>query len=192
MPIFEYLEGDHPAHFVGLRVAVSINCKVKQKYFSYTKKQGYKDRPSILHSDKEISLLRLDAIKLDNQWIEEQLKYKKVRNTFGKPYLRQLNRQWDTGVRGLTCRYIIKDRRTPNKSLVFTIGLFSTNECFEKFQLTRRVPDESVIETEWRKMTRKLALSRGLTRTPPKWNKAMPSVQDRAKMRRKAARIYLK
>ena len=37
MSIYEYNEGDHPGGFLGLRVTVSINGIVKQKYFRFKK-----------------------------------------------------------------------------------------------------------------------------------------------------------
>ena len=191
MAIFEYAPEEHPAYFVGLRVAVSIDSKFHQRYFTYTKKQGYRDRPSILHCDAEIALLKKDAEKLNARWIKEQLKYKKIRNTFGKPLSSTSNRQWHTGIRGLTCRYKVNDIRTAKGALVFCISLFVTTENGDKIQQSYIVPDESQIEAVWQEMASTLAVARGLKRTPPRWIQGLPTAKDRAKMKRKAKKLYL-
>ena len=66
--IYRYDEYDHPAGFIGLRVNVSIDGKVKQKYFSL------RARPGVWVSlDKELDLIK-QADKLDKKWRNQQAK----------------------------------------------------------------------------------------------------------------------
>lgn len=68
--IYRYDEYDHPAGFIGLRVAVSIDGKVKQKYFSL------RERPGVFVSlEKELKLIK-EASKLDKKWRNEQAQAK--------------------------------------------------------------------------------------------------------------------
>jgi len=191
MSVFEYNYGEHGGGFIGLRVAVMIDRKLRQKYFSYVAKQGSRNKPTIFKSDAEIGLLLKDANKLNRQWRKEKEEKKKIRHTFGPSLGACINNQWVTGIRGLTCRYKISDYRTENRTLVFCIGIFSTNDEGEKLQVVRNISNERTINAVWREMGRQLALSRGLKRMPYKWMKAIPNNLDRKKMLRTAKKQYL-
>lgn len=191
MPIYEYNEDEHAGGFIGLRVAVMVGGNFRQQYYSYVKKQGGKNTDTLFKNEKEIALLLKDANKLDKQWLIEQRKMQHLRQTFGPPLNTCINPQWDTGIRGLTCRYKISDHKQDNKRLVFSISIFSTNDKGEKLQASRNIMDESTIETVWRDMAKQLALSRGLKRMPSKWMLALPNNLDRKKMFKTAKKQYL-
>lgn len=66
--VYRYDEFEHPAGFIGLRVNVSIDGKVSQKYFNF------RERPGVfVSSTKELALIE-KASKLDKQWRNQQAK----------------------------------------------------------------------------------------------------------------------
>lgn len=191
MAVFEYNHGEHGGGFIGLRVAVMVDRKLRQKYFSYVEKQASKYEATVFKSESELGLLLKDANKLNKQWRKEKEKKKKIRHTFGPSLGACINPQWSTGIRGLTCRYKITDNRTEIKKLVFCISIFSTNDSGERMQVTRNISNERTISAVWRQLGRQLALSRDLKRMPYRWMKAIPGEQDRKKMLRTAKKQYL-
>ncbi len=66
--IYRYDEDDHPAGYIGLRVAVSIDGCVKQQYFNFRKRPGV-----FVSIEEELDLIK-QATKLDNKWRNEQAK----------------------------------------------------------------------------------------------------------------------
>ncbi len=66
--IYQYNEYDHPAGFVGLRVSVSVNGKVKQKYFTFHK------RPGEFVSLAREKIIIKKADKLNDKWTKQQAK----------------------------------------------------------------------------------------------------------------------
>ena len=66
--IYRYNEYEHPAGFIGLRVAVSIDGYVKQKYFNFRKKRGL-----FVSTEEELKLIE-KATKLDKKWRNQQAK----------------------------------------------------------------------------------------------------------------------
>lgn len=66
--IYRYDEFEHPAGFIGLRVNVSIDGKVKQKYFNFRKK-----RHVFVSMSEELELIK-EANKLDKKWRNQQAK----------------------------------------------------------------------------------------------------------------------
>jgi len=191
MSVYEYNEGEHGGGFIGLRVAVCGGSVLRQKYFSYVDKQGSKNRPTTFKSENEIALLLKDANKLNKQWIKQKEEKRILRVTFGPPLGACINSQWNTTIRGLTCRYKISDYRAENKALVFCISIFATNKDGYKLQITVNVSDETTINAIWRGLGRQLALARGLKRMPYKWMQRIPTEQDRKKMLRIAKKQYL-
>lgn len=178
------------AVITGLRVIVSINSESHRKHFSYIKKSASRDRPTVFHSAKDIAGIKQEAEALNDKWTAEQRKFQKIRNTYGKPHIGPDHKQWDTGVRGLTCLYRVSDRRVANPHVVFAICIFSTDDGGKRVQVFRHIPDENQVKQEWRKMARLLADARGITRIPANWITSMPDDEQRAAMKRKATKFY--
>lgn len=101
--IYYYDEYEHGAGFVGIRVAVSVDGTVKQRYFTFHK------RPGVFVSQEEEALLREDAEKLNKKWHNQQAKKQLHRRRQAKPRINQ-KFPCTTRVSGISLR-IRKDKK---------------------------------------------------------------------------------
>ncbi|HET8687487.1 MAG TPA: hypothetical protein VFM18_12605 [Methanosarcina sp.] len=74
MAVFIYNEFEHPAGFVGIRVARRVGDKFRQKYFAFSKLTKGKNGEI---SAKQLKALENEARALDEAWRLENEKYKR-------------------------------------------------------------------------------------------------------------------
>lgn len=104
MAIYEYSEGDHAAGYQGLRVAVSVGTKLRQKYFAFRVEGEY------VSLAKERGLRR-EARKLEKAWLIEQ-EVEKAKRTAEAIELRKT--PYQTGVKGIKLKNLRDDRLLVN------------------------------------------------------------------------------
>ncbi len=115
MPIYRYEQNEHPAGFIGLRVAVSVSGELKQKYYSFT-------RNGQRFSQQEIDVLEEDAKALEMEWKQDQNKKNgqlfKLCKEQGKSPL------YSTGVRGIKMKFNIKRKSAKGKTKSYYTPMF--------------------------------------------------------------------
>jgi len=154
MAIYEYNEGDHNGQFQGLRVAVSIDSKVKQKYFSFRCNGKY------VSLTKERTL-RKEAKALEQQWKEEQaiFRAKRIANaieTFrGEP-------SYSTGVRGIQLKFAIENKFRGNEWRRYSYPVFIVSGSTKGVRFQDRFWINSGYEKAWINAVKFLAKSKGI------------------------------
>lgn len=108
MSIYEYNEDEHPGGFIGLRVAVMVNKKHKQKYYSFRDTSGKR----FFLTQKQINQIWREARELEEKWLNMQKVAEKRRLKDARPTSRA---QDSTGVRGITFTYLYSPDRHGNK-----------------------------------------------------------------------------
>jgi len=86
-----YRQGEHKGGFIGVRVAVMVNGKAKQKYFSFKA------------SDKKEDQILSDAKQLHAQWLMEKSLASSKRDIASKE-LRRVSSPFSTGIKGIKFR----------------------------------------------------------------------------------------
>ena len=138
MSIYEYNEGDHPGGFLGLRVTVSINGNVKQKYFRF--KKNHHEYISLV----EEKALRKKAAKLHNEWMklqkQAQAEAKKV-----EYFKHKRQSVYNTGIQGISMRFIIDKKWRQNQWKIYYTPAFRIQgmENKKKYLKTFYITDKS-------------------------------------------------
>jgi len=142
--IYRYDEYDHPAGFIGLRVNVSIDGKVKQKYFSL------RERPGVWVSlEKELKLIK-QADNLNKKWRNQQAKAKRENNRNAIPR----KSSHTTKVRGISmmASFERKHRCGVVKIYHYIVLSIHISHQGERFATTIRLKkDGSNLVAAWRK-----------------------------------------
>jgi hypothetical protein len=126
MPIYEYNEGEHPGGFIGLRVSVSINGKVKQKYFRF--KKNNHEYISLTEENK----LRKQAEKLNNLWLKIQKQEQKKNKQNIDFYKHKRTSVYNTGIQGISARFIIDRKFRANRWIIYYYPAFRVQGAIDK------------------------------------------------------------
>jgi len=105
MAVYIYNDGDHPANFIGVRVARSIAGKLYQKYFSFRKSKNINEFISLTQQNKFIN----KAISIDKQLKAQQVEAKKAAKLIAdhSPHARE---EGTTGISGIMMKIAV-DRK---------------------------------------------------------------------------------
>ena len=135
--IREYVENEHPAKFIGLRVVVKVGSDYRQKYFSFKSKKYSKT----LLNDKEVENIRQEAKALNNTWNMERNFTQTMKERECKEK-RRSSSAYTTGVSGIKMKFAAYGRHTPNKqpkekqktyyTAVFKVSGSTNNTRFDK------------------------------------------------------------
>lgn len=112
MSIYEYEEGELGSGFVGLRVNVSVDSEIMQRWFSFRGKRNPNKRSTRawVSATKE-KLIRREARKLEKQWLAEQAQAHAEFVAAAIPTARG-NAWAKTGIKGINISYSPSDGRT--------------------------------------------------------------------------------
>jgi hypothetical protein len=114
MPVYQYNKGDHPAGFIGLRVAVMVNGDHKQKYFNF--KVPYSSHT--YYSLKERDEMRAKAKALEESWQHQRKATATTREAKAEEVRPSL---YSTGVRGIKMKFCrIKKQRAGEARIYYT------------------------------------------------------------------------
>lgn len=106
MTIREYVENEHPAKFIGLRVVVKVGSDYRQKYFSFKSKKYSKT----LLNDKEIESVRQEAKVLNNSWNMERNFTQTMKERDCKEN-RRASSAYTTGISGIKMKFAAYGRK---------------------------------------------------------------------------------
>ena len=109
MTVYTYDYGEHGGGFVGLRVAVMVEGKLHQRYFSVH------SRKSERFSDEVITTLTRQAHQLNDQWVAEKTRSIEKRKQDCQE-IRVTDNLYTTGVRGIKMKYVVYKRGSKKKS----------------------------------------------------------------------------
>jgi hypothetical protein len=127
MPIYKYKEGDHSGGFIGLRVAVMVDNKRMQKYFSLIV-NGF--RVSVAEEKR----IEEKAMQLEGSWKYQQQSSIIKRHNEAKE---QVSSVYSTGVRGIRMKFIISKKMRSGElrayyTPVFIVSGSNNNKKFGK------------------------------------------------------------
>jgi hypothetical protein len=100
MAIYKYNEGEHGGGFIGLRVAVMVNKKLKQKHFSFIVGSSW------VSLDEE-KALEEKAKQLEDSWKYQQQSASEKRHNQAQE---RQSSVYSTGVRGIKMKFITMNR----------------------------------------------------------------------------------
>lgn len=106
MAIYEYGEGDHPADFIGVRVACWIGSKQRSRHFSFRCANGR------ICSIRQQQRIRREAKQLDRQWQQEREEN------------RQTGSVWATGIKGISATFAAHRKRRSSGVVVYYYPVF--------------------------------------------------------------------
>ncbi len=108
MPIYYYDgEQNSPPNYVGVRVAVMINSKLHQKWYTFRVAGGFLP-------EEEQEKIKEEARELEKQWMLEKNLHSSIRVREAKEEPR--NSAYVTGVSGIKMRYIKQTKKRQSKS----------------------------------------------------------------------------
>jgi hypothetical protein len=114
MTVYQYNEGDHPAGFIGLRVAVMVNGNHKQKYFNF----AIRGTNYTFHSLEERNEMLLKAKALDQTWLYQKEAQATTREGKAKERRPTL---YSTGVSGIKMKFVkTKRQRKSGERIYYT------------------------------------------------------------------------
>ncbi len=121
MSIREYLEGEHKAGFIGLRVVVNISGTYKQKYYSFKKL-----------SEEQITKKRAEAESINNEW-NMQRKLAVFKNNKDSKERRRTSSAFKTGVSGIKLKFIVNNKANNPKKYYTPVFVVDGSEKSVKF-----------------------------------------------------------
>ncbi|MEE9355176.1 MAG: hypothetical protein V3U75_06270 [Methylococcaceae bacterium] len=132
MSIIEYLESDHPAGFVGLRVIVVVKGNYRQKYFKYRESGEYLP-------DQEIQRLKQCAADLEKKWQNEQAA--NLASVYQECKEVKINSIYTTGVKGVKMKFLIEKKFREGRMKTYYTPIFDVygstqgRRFFKKFNI---------------------------------------------------------
>lgn len=94
MSIREYLQGEHNAGFIGLRIVVKVGSDYRQKYFSFRNK-----------SEEEKEKLKKTAQAINSEWNMERTLTQSIKERECKE-IRRTSSAYTTGVSGVKMKFV--------------------------------------------------------------------------------------
>lgn len=117
--IREYVENEHPAKFIGLRVVVKVGSDYRQKYFSFKSKKYSKT----LLNDQEIDRVRQEAKALNNTWNMERNFTQTMKERDCKEN-RRTSSAYTTGISGIKMKFVAYGKQRTGKRKKYYTAVF--------------------------------------------------------------------